>query len=248
MRSTGSTKPVWISGRSQADLAQAGEEHAALVPQHPSVGEGDQPSVFAFDRLSIMKVITGLPMVAAGTGWTKPVPKMSGESVEVTAQTVGGESQHAGGGEGESIVLGASAEMKGRNGLTDRVNGEPEPAGGSGLADADEKLVHLDDGQDDVVEQVVMPALAVATHPLEPASERGIRVTGEANENGSIDPIREKPQHKVDFFGAGLEVVERRVDTAGKDLAAGLALEALEAVVGAIAHECMKGVSSVTPQ
>ena len=114
--------------------------------------------------------------------------------------------------------------------LLEGAKGEPEPAGGSGLADARVQLIHLDDSENEVAEQMVVPALAVAAHPLEPASNRGIRVTGETDQHGSIDTFGQKPEHELDFFGAGFQIVERRVDTAGKDLATGLALETLNAV------------------
>ena len=114
-----------LDQRSQAHLAQAGEERAAFSPEHPGVGERDPPSVFALDQLTVKQVVAGLPVVATGARRTKPVTKMSGEGVEVTAQTVGSESGHTVRGEAhlqvvdkrESIFFGASTEMQGRNGF-----------------------------------------------------------------------------------------------------------------------------------
>ena len=89
---------------------------------------------------------------------------------------------------------------------------------------------------------MIVPALTVGAHPFEPAGKRGVRVTSEANQDGNIDTFSQKPEDELNLFFTGFQIIERGVDAAGEDLAAGLTLEALDAVVGAITHQGVNGV------
>jgi hypothetical protein len=175
------------------------------------------------------------------------VTEVSGEGVEVAAQSVGGD-----GGdavlvktmlevmdESKGVVLRASAEMQGGDGFADRVEGEPKPRGTGSLTNTCIKFIHLDEGQDEVAEQQIVPALAVTAHALEPAGEGSIGMTGEADKDGDIDPLSKKPEDKLNLFGIGLEVIKWGVDPTGEDFVTGLALEALNAVVHTVADQRM---------
>jgi hypothetical protein len=187
------------------------------------VGEGSTPFVFAFDQLPIVQFIARLPVIGVGFWGTKPVTEVSGEGVEVAAQSVGGD-----GGdavlvktmlevmdESKGVVLRASAEMQGGDGFADRVEGEPKPRGTGSLTNTCIKFIHLDVGQDEVAEQQIVPALAVTAHALEPAGEGSIGMTGEADKDGDIDPLSKKPEDKLNLFGIGLEVIKWGVRQTG---------------------------------
>lgn len=75
---------------------------------------------FAFNELSIMEFIAGLPVVSAGFWGTKPNAQMGGERIKVTAQPIGGGSGNAVGqkamlevmNERKSIVFGTTTDVK----------------------------------------------------------------------------------------------------------------------------------------
>lgn len=87
-----------------------------------------------------------------------------------------------------------------------------------------------------------MSALRVAAHAVELAGDGGIGVPSEADHDGQIDAFGEKSEHHFDPLGIGLEVVERRSEAGGEDLAAGLTLEARDMVVMTVADECMNSI------
>ncbi|MBK8139443.1 MAG: hypothetical protein IPK52_27130 [Chloroflexi bacterium] len=86
-----------------------------------------------------------------------------------------------------------------------------------------------------------MPTLAMPAHAFQPTSKGSIRMTGEADKHRHIHPLSQKPQRKLDPFRVSFQIVERRVDPAGKDFATRLALEALDPVVRAVANQRMDG-------
>ena len=74
----------------ESRLTQTRKELLAFAPQHARMGEGDVTFAFTFDELTIVQVSARLPVVSTGFRWAKPCAKVSGEGVEVTAQSVGG--------------------------------------------------------------------------------------------------------------------------------------------------------------
>lgn len=47
----------------------------------------------------------------------------------------------------------------------------------------------------------------MATHAIEPAGERSVGVTGEANQDGGVDAFGEEPQGHFNPLGVSLEVI-----------------------------------------
>ena len=109
---------------------------------------------------------------------------MGGIGVEVAAESVAGEgrvgvfvqTQPQIVEEGMSILLVVSAQMKGWNGLGDRVNSQPEPMDTS--PDSGVQLVQLNEGQGQGVEVAVVQQDAVVAHALEPAHTGRIGCAG----------------------------------------------------------------------
>lgn len=96
-------------------------------------------------------IVSAKPMVFARARRTKPGAKMSGEGVEIRAQTIGQESGDVLRlktafevvDECQGILFGASADMQGRNSFADGIAGEPEPACGSAAAHARVEFIQL---------------------------------------------------------------------------------------------------------
>jgi hypothetical protein len=93
-----------------------------------------------------------------------------------------------------------------------------------------------------VAKEEVVPILIVTAHLFQPTGERGVRTTNKANEHGYIHAFRQKPAHEFDLLGVAFQVVQRGIDATGEDFGAGLALEALNAVVRTIADEVVEVV------
>jgi len=101
--------------------------------------------------------------------------------------------------ESKSVIFRATAKMKRRNGFADGVEGETELGSVSSHPNASIKLIHLHEGENEVTKEIVVPALTVTAHAFESTGEGRIRVTGEAHENGNIDPFRQKPEEEFDL-------------------------------------------------
>lgn len=127
--------------------------------------------------------------------------------------------------------------MQSGYGFADWVEGKPKPGGECRRTNLRIQLVQLKQGDDEVAEQVIVPALTVVAHAIEPVGKRGICVTRETDEYGDVDPLSEKPEDEFDLFGTGYQIVRWRVDAAGEDFGASLALIALDAVVRAVADQ-----------
>ena len=110
-------------------------EDLTRAAEHSCDGKGETITALALDELAIEQVVVDMPVVGASTLWTEPAAKVCGDGVEVAAQAIAGE-----GGNtvvvqthfeimenGIGIILLAAAEMKRRDDLGDRVDGEPEP-------------------------------------------------------------------------------------------------------------------------
>ena len=68
----------------------------------------------------------------------------------------------------------------------------------------------------------------MVAHALEPSGDGGLGVTSEADHDGDVDPFGHQPEHHLDAVGRGLEIVERRVASAGEIRSAPLAAEMLD--------------------
>ena len=67
-----------------------------------------------------------------------------------------------------------------------------------------------------------MPGLGVSSGSLQPAGDGRLGVTGEADHDGKIEAFGQEPQHHLDLFGIGFEIVQGRAFAHGEGLVAGL--------------------------
>ena len=174
---------------------------------------------------------------------------MGGEGVEIGSQSVGGEGGNVTEkqamldivGEGKGTLFSALADVQGRDRFADRIDGESEPGSGSAAAHTSVEFIELKHGKNQITKQVVVPTLRVVAHAVEPASDGGVGMTGEAEHDGHIDALGDKPERYFDPFGSRFEVIERCAETRGKDFAAHLTLETRDMVVMTVANEGVDG-------
>ncbi len=208
----------------------------------------------AFDKLTVEQFIGNGPVVFPGTFGADPVAEMGSDGIEIAAQAVGGEGRNAiflqtkfqVMGQGHGILVLAKAEMKRGQDLGERVDGEPQPHAAD-LADSAEELIHLDEGQEQVMEEALMQVRAVVTSSFQPAGDGGLSMTGAAHEDRNITPLSQEHQDQDDALFRDLEAVERRISTGGKGLPARLTfpiLNVIEQTAFAISNKGMELVIS----
>ncbi len=124
--------------------------------------------------------------------------------------------------QGHGILVLAIAKVKGGQDLGEWVDGEPQPHA-TDLADSAVEFIHLDEGQEQVMEEALMKARAVIASTFQPAGDGGMGVAGAAHEEGNITTFSQEHQDQDDPLFSDLEAVEGRISTGGKGLPARLA-------------------------
>ncbi len=132
-------------------------------------------------------------------------------------------------GQGHGILVLAKAEMKRGQDLGNRVNGEPQPHAAD-LADSAEEFIHLDEGQEQVMEEALMQARAVIAGTFQPAGDSSLSMAGAAHEDGNITTFSQEHQDQDDPLFSNLEAVERRISAGGKGLPARLTFPILNGI------------------
>ena len=66
-------------------------ERLAFAPQHARDGIGELASFMALDQLPLKEPYIHLPVLFAGTRGTEPTTEVSGNRIEIRAQTIDGE-------------------------------------------------------------------------------------------------------------------------------------------------------------
>lgn len=142
----------------------------------------------------------------------------------------------------EGVVFGTSADVQGRDGFADGVHSQPHPASRSEAAHTSVEFIHLKHSESEIAEQAIVPELRMAAHAVDPAGDSGVGVASEADHDGPIDALCDKPEHHFDPCRIGFKIVERGTAARGEDLAASLTLETGNAVVMSVANKGMNGV------
>jgi hypothetical protein len=141
-------------------------------------------------------------------------------------------------------VLRAGTELKHRQDLGERIDGEPEPQHLLGAAEPGAQLVPLEIGEMEMAEELLVQGLSVLARTTQPGGNGGVSKAEDALGGGRVEPFGQRREHHGDLVRRGFQTVQRRVASGCKGGTAGLTperLDALNPAVLAIADEGVEG-------
>lgn len=185
-------------------------------------------------------------------GRRHPVTEVSGEGIEVHAQTVAGEDRNATVGqsvgdlvdEGVSTGLRAVTDLEAENELGRDVERDPDPDFGN-TAGLGFEFVELDVAGDDASEEAVMKRRVEGGEAGQPARNRGGMMAKDAGRGGLIDAFTEGGDDLIDTVRGGLKCSHGGMTALRETMAAGLTTQPWDGFMlaaNAVADERMEGL------
>lgn len=232
----------------------------SFTPYHPDAptghhthdGKSQLPTFALLDKLTIQQAIRNLPMIGSSAWRTKPVTEMSRDGVEISSQTIGGEGRDGVWvkaqleimNQSHSVIILTLAEVKRGQYLGDGIDGQPQPHF-AGTAHPTIQLIHLDQGQKQVMKETVVEQRTVLTHAFQPACNGGFTMTRAAHEDRDIAPFSQEHQDQNDMTIVGLQSIKGSVKATGEALVAPLTFPILNMFVATAFSIADNGVQQV---
>ena len=125
-------------------------------------------------------------------------------------------------------ALRAGAELKHRQNLGARIDGQPQPEHLGGTAQSGAQFVQLQVREVEIAEAALMEDLSVPACASEPGGDRRLTIAEDAFSRGSVQPFGECRQHLGDLLGGGFQMVQRSIASSTERGVAGLTTERLD--------------------
>ena len=142
------------------------------------------------------------------------------------------------------IIILALAEVKRRQDLGDWIDGQPQPHF-AGTAYSAIQLIHLDEGQKQVVKKTVVEQRTVLAHTFQPTGNGGFTMTRTAHQDRDITPFSQEHQDQNDMAILGLKSIKGSMQTTGEALVTPLTFPILDVFVDTAFSITDNGVQQV---
>ena len=129
-----------------------------------------------------------------------------------------------------SHVLCAGTELKHRQNLSERIDGQPEPEHLRGTAQPGAQLVQLEVREMEMEEEALVQGVRVPTCTSEPPRNSGLSKAEDPLGGGRIEPFGQSREHHGDLVRGGFQAIQGRVASGTEGAVAGRTSEGLDAL------------------